>query len=197
MSDIFKEKFEATRKKLFGGDGNQIKRITSSDDNVFRLYDGKGFAEYFEGASGSVYKIKTIDEGITFARWNAYEKLSVMFNYDASLQQLMNNNKKSTDMMDSILLGDGKYNAKHLLHHLSSLTDGIESNANSKYSKAIYFCTIFIIREDEDETQWSMPIADEKIDDWIKKGYDVIDFLLLARSFSLAWVKQLKSEHLG
>lgn len=191
MSDIFKQKFEEAREKIFNGD--QIKRIKLSEQSG----DEFRFLEYFEGVSGKTYKIKTVDQGITFDRWNAYEKMSVMFNYDASLQQLMNNNQKSIDICDSIFLGDGKYNSKHLIHHLTSITDGFESNTKSKYSKAMYFCTIFIIREDEDETFWDMKIADEKIADWAKSGFDVIDFLLLARSFSLTWVKQLQSERLG
>lgn len=193
MADIFKEQFDKARSTYFEHD--QVKKLRLSD-----TVDADGlvsFAEHFKGASGKMYKVKTIDQGITIDRWNAYEKLSVMFQYDASLQQLMDNNQKSIDICDSIFLGDGKYSSKHLVQHLMSIGDGFKSNTESKYSKALLFCSIFIIREDEDERSWDLSIAHEKIEDWAKTGIDVMDFFLLARSFSLAWVKQFKSEHHG
>jgi len=191
MADIFKQQFDKARETYFGG--NQMETIKISEG------EGKDvkFAQHFKGKSGKVYKIKTIEDGVTIDRWNAYEKLAVMFQYNASLQQLMNNNQKSIDICDSIFLGDGKYSSKHLVQHLMSVADGFESTTESRHSKALLFCTIFIIREDEDERKWDLKIAHEKIEDWNNTGIDVMDFFFLARSFGLNWANQFKSERPG
>jgi len=191
MADVFKQQFDKAREAYFKGDQVKSIRLTKGEGNEFR------FAQHFKGKSGKVYKVKTIEEGITFDRWNAYEKLAIMFKYNASLQQLMDNNQKSIDICDSIFLGDGKYSSKHLVQHIMSIADGLKSTTESKYSKALLFCTIFIIREDEDETTWDLQIAHEKIEDWNAAGYDVMDFFFLSRNFGLNWGRQFRSDHPG
>ena len=191
MSDYFKKKFEEARDKYFKGD--QVKKIRLSNGDP----DDLRFVQFFEGKSGKVYKVKGPEEGITFDRWNAFQKLSVMFGYGASLQEITNSMQKSVDICDSIFLGNGKFNSSHLIHHLGSMVSGLEKGSSSKNSAALYLATIFIIAEDEDETKWSIQVADQKLDDWSNSGYDVIDFLLLARSFSERWAKQLRSERHG
>ncbi len=194
--DFFAQKFKEVQDQFFK-DGNEtvsIKKISGFVDEDKKTTD---FVPFFEGQSGHVYKIRTVDEGIPINRWNAYEKLSVMFGYNATLQQLHANNKKTEDILTDIICGNGKYTSKHLIQHTAQITKGIFETASDKFSKALYFCTIFIIRDDEDIKDWSKDMAEKKLEDWAESKIDVNDFFLLARSFSMAWQKQLKGEQNG
>lgn len=49
--------------------------------------------------------------------------------------------------------------------------------------RILLFCTLFIVREDEEFATWDEAFAELKIQDWIKSGIDMADFFLLAANF--------------
>lgn len=188
-NDFFAREFKEVQSKFFK-DGNETVSLKLSAT----INNDTKFLEYFKGKSGHVYKIRTVDQGVPINRWNAYEKMSVMFGYNATLEQLYANNKKTEDILADLICQNGKYTSKHLIQHTAQITNGLVETTNDKFSKALYFCTIFIIRDDEDIKDWDLEIARQKLEDWAQSKIDVNDFFLLARSFSMAWQKQLKGE---
>lgn len=160
-NDFFAQKFKENQDRFFK-DGNETVSIKKISDFIDEDKKTTGFVPFFEGKSGHVYKIRTVDEGIPINRWNAYEKMSIMFGYNATLQQLHANNKKTEDILADLICQNGKYTPKHLIQHTAQITNGIVETTNDKFSKALYFCTIFIIRDDEDIKDWDIKIAEQK-----------------------------------
>ena len=155
-----------------------------------------GLQRTFE-ANGNTYKIRSADEGVSILRWSAYEKLALMLGYNATLQQIHDNQKKAVDMLNKILLAAGggcQYTPIDVIQHLQAQTESLKKFAVERYNKAMLLCTIFIVKDSEDLHQWNQAEAQEKIEDWIAEGLDVADFFLLARIFSPQWNNLLKEE---
>lgn len=154
-----------------------------------------GFAPFFD-ANKKKYKIRSVAEGIPPLRWAAYEKLSTMFGYDATYQKLTDNLLKGKKLINEIFLAKGECNHSiiDVLQHYDSVLSGMIGFTNSRVSKGLYLCTVFIVREGEDIKEWDKDLAEEKIDDWIEEGFDVADFFTLAAHFTPAWLKRITKE---
>lgn len=150
--------------------------------------DSGGFAPYFE-ANGRKYKIRSASEGIPIKRWTAYEKLNLMFGYNATIDKLYQNQQLTKGMLNDILLqrAESSYSVIDVIQHQDSILAGLIDFSKARVNKAFYLCTIFIVQEGEDIHNWDSDLAEQKIDDWIKEGFDSTDFFLLARIFSPQW----------
>ena len=157
--------------------------------------DSGGFAPYFE-ANGRKYKIRSASEGIPIKRWTAYEKLNLMFGYNATIDKLYQNQQLTKGMLNDILLqrAESQYSVIDVIQHQDSILAGLIDFSKSRVNKAFYLCTIFIVQEGEDIHNWDSDLAEQKIDDWIKEGFDSTDFFLLARIFSPQWNKIITGE---
>jgi len=157
--------------------------------------DSGGFAPYFE-ANGRKYKIRSASEGIPIKRWTAYEKLNLMFGYNATIDKLYQNQQLTKGMLNDILLqrAESSYSVIDVIQHQDSILAGLIDFSKSRVNKAFYLCTIFIVQEGEDIHNWDSDLAEQKIDDWIKEGFDSTDFFLLARIFSPQWNKIITGE---
>jgi hypothetical protein len=150
---------------------------------------------YFE-ANGQKYKIRSASEGIPIKRWTAYEKLNLMFGYNATLNQLYSNQKKVGDMLNDILLkkDSSSFNVMDVVKHQDSMLEGLKETSKARFSKGFYLCTIFIVRADENINDWDAEFAEQKIEDWTSEGYDSADFFQLARIFSPQLLKIMLEE---
>jgi hypothetical protein len=62
--------------------------------------------------------------------------------------------------------------------------DSFKGKYTSRYPAALYICTLFIVRENEDLSDWDFDLANEKIDDWVAENLAVVDFFGLALASS-------------
>lgn len=149
-------------------------------DNIKKLpRDGGKIARHFE-ANGIRYTIRTADEGTTIERWSQYEKMSLVVGYDANFQAMYQNLTQAMELCNGVVTKENNFT--DLVMHLNAMQEGVVSAANSRYNQAMYLCSLFIVRDDEDLTTWSEAEAEAKIADWNAEGYDVQDFLWLALS---------------
>ena len=77
---------------------------------------------------------------------------------------------------------------------LDAIKVGLFNKNKYKYSKALYLCCLFIVREGEDVTKFDLDYCKEKIDDWNSEGFIASDFFLLAARKLSNLYKMLKEE---
>ena len=146
-----------------------IKRLPRRDDGSIK--------STFE-ANEVTYTIKTADEGVSIARFNEYQKMAGMLGFGATFQKLYENHQKSIKLANGVVSGENTFT--DLVLHLNAINEGILEASEERNSIALYICTLFIVREGEDLTSWSMELARDKIDDWNREGYHAEDFFFLA-----------------
>lgn len=146
-----------------------IKRLPRRDDGTLK--------STFE-ANGVKYTIRTADEGVSIHRFNEYQKMSGMLGFATTFQKMYDNHQKSIKLANGVV--SGKNTFTDLVLHLNAMQEGILQASEERNSLALYICTLFIIREGEDVTTWSMEQARDKIDDWNREGYHAEDFFFLA-----------------
>jgi len=148
-----------------------IKRLPRRDDGSIK--------STFE-ANDVKYTIRTADEGISISRFNEYQKFAGMLGYNATFQKMYENNQKAIKLANGVVSGDNTFT--DLVLHLNAINEGVLQASEERNSIALYICTLFIVREGEDLTTWSMELAKDKIDDWNREGYHAEDFFFLALS---------------
>ena len=167
--------------------------MASFNDEKIKLLprdeNGK-IARFFE-ANGVQYKVSEFENGLPIDRYSAYEKWALMFTYNATPAELIANQRKTGEMLNRIMAGDKTINVLDVMAHQKSMVDGIITLANQKYTRAMWLCSIFILRDGEDARTWSSNVAEQKINDWIKEGYSVSDFFRLAQTISMQYSKNL------
>jgi hypothetical protein len=142
--------------------------------------DAKGRIKDRFQANGIEYMIITADQGISIERFKVWQQLSLVVGFDANFQKMLQNLTKAQELANGVVTKDNTFT--DLVMHLNAMKEGIVSKSEENYSYAMYLCTLFIVDKDEDLTTWSHQIADKKIENWNKEGYDVQDFLKLAVS---------------
>jgi len=58
--------------------------------------------------------------------------------------------------------------------------DSMKDDDYKRLPKAYFLCTLFIIKEGEDLSEWSPDLAHEKIEDWTKENLNPFDFFAIA-----------------
>jgi len=129
-------------------------------------------------ANGKKYTIRSSEEGIGIYRFSELQKMGLVIGYNATFQQFDDN----LLAIENLQLSDEPSASikKKTMLHTQAMREGIVKVAKTRYQKAFYMCTLFIVREGEDETQFNSDEAQSKIDDWNTEGYDAGDFLALA-----------------
>lgn len=146
-----------------------IKRLPRRDDGTYK-------AEF--EANGVKYRIRTADEGVSIARFNEYQKMAGMMGFGATFQKLYENHQKAIKLANGVVSKENTFT--DLVLHLNAIQEGILKASEERNSIALYICSLFIVREGEDLTTWSMELARDKIDDWNREGYHAEDFFFLA-----------------
>ena len=135
-------------------------------------------------ANGKKYLVQ---EKISVARYELYEKFGVEATFGTSLVELFHNLNKVFELLNK----SQPANAASLLHNvliqLAAAADG------KKMQSALKFCTLFITTEQEDLTTWSEELAAEKLADWNTEGYEAFSFFVLAASLVEGYKSALKT----
>ena len=146
-------------------------------------------------ANDQKYIILTGEEALGVNRWSAYEKLQSMLGFNTSIQSLVNQIHEIEQDLTKVM--QGKSVLLQVVKRVSQLKDAIKGDIEGRFSKALYICTLFIIREGEDISKWSMSDAESKIDDWANEAIAINDFLTLAlrycANFTTLWIKNTVS----
>ena len=131
-------------------------------------------------ANGKKYIIRSATEGFSIERFNEYQILSLAVGFGATFQQMIEQLNTAISLANSAAVGKSTF--IDLVLQLDAMKQGIVSAGNQRNTMALALCTLFIVTDDGDLTTWSEELANEKIADWNKEGYDAADFLLLALS---------------
>jgi len=129
-------------------------------------------------ANGREYIIRTAEEGTTIERYSAMQKMSAVLGLSATFENLIGHFDELTDCANSLVTKEPRLN--ELFIRINNLKRGVLETSQTRYDMGLYYCTLFIVQEDEDMTTWVKAEQEEKIKDWNEEGYDVHDFLALA-----------------
>jgi len=131
-------------------------------------------------ANGVRYYIASGEDGISIHRFNEWQRLSAMVGWGAKFDKIYQNLHKVEELVDGFARSDNGLRDVYL--HIEAMKEGIIAASEDRDMLALFQCTLFINRRDEDVTKWDMETARQKIDDWNREGYDVADFFSLAIS---------------
>lgn len=138
----------------------------------------KGKSEFV--ANGHRYTIRKPGEAFTIERWNAYEKLSILYRFKNTPESVKEALQECHKTLNSLVIGaNPQKTVLDVVYTLTSIIDAI----NERKSSASYYlqiCTLFIVRDGENLAEWNEGMAEEKINDWQSEGLLMQDFFGLA-----------------
>jgi hypothetical protein len=174
MSDVLKDKFEET-----------LKKIGVINKPISLIEDGNLKTEFV--ANGNKYAILPPDKVFNIGRQVAYHNIQTAFALNQTPTQIKQRFNKNLQTVIKLMEAKGADWTKLMETFLRDSLNNIDSfkgEFTSKYPMAYYLCTLFFIKEGEDLKEWSFELADAKIDDWIKENINALDFFSIARVFS-------------
>ena len=137
--------------------------------------DEKGnFARTFPGANGSVYTIRSQEEGIGINRYCRLLNMSSVWGLQADLGSQLGAWKKAVDSVDRAIIGKASFG--EFFGVAQSAVDGINRAGKTNYTYAFWVACLFITREGENITQFIEADQEAKIADWAAAGYHEQDF---------------------
>lgn len=146
--------------------------------------DEKGHVERLFNANGRKYIILDANDVMGVKRLNLYTKFRTMMAFNLeNFQQLFDTIKDMENQVGKMIMGDGA-SATGLAANIKTLKDSLMDFSEAKYNVSMLLCTLFIVTETEDLTDFNLSQAESKISDWEKEGYNSQDFFGLALNFS-------------
>lgn len=171
MKDDIKERLDKTQELIKGV--KPTKRI---------IHEEKLLREFY--ANGTKYYIRPIEEIWTVERMTAYQNINTIFALAKTPLEIVEAFQKYKKIIIDMMTVETKAKATDkLIQHTYNMIDSVYNNVN-RYPQALYICSLFVIRENEDVSKWSFELADEKINDWAMENYNMSDFLALALAHS-------------
>jgi len=122
-------------------------------------------------ANGTRYLVKG---SLSLERYRWYEKYEVSFGFARKFKDIVKELDKSIDLAN-------KGKGLEAWNIIFNLKESIGKNRlDDHWDNGKYMCALFIVTENEDLTEWDEQIANKKINDWNKEGYENDDFFRLA-----------------
>jgi len=135
-------------------------------------------------ANGVEYFIKS---SLSVERYRQFEKYQVTFGFAREFKQIYDLLVQSVDLANK---GKG-LEAWNIVFNLKEQIG--KNNLDNRHHNGMYICALFIVTETEDLTTWDEHIADVKITNWNKEGYDVNSFFRLAANLVTGYIDCLDS----
>jgi hypothetical protein len=183
-----KEKAIREALKFIGhGAGDWYDGLTIKDP--MRLVDEKtGFVKRLFETKKHKYTIRMPEDGIGLKRFGVLKKAMSVVGNDATFPDQL---AALADLKKCVLrMIEGDQEARwDMLQQVVNMDAGIKKTVRN-FDYSVQACTTFIIREDEDLTDYDNDIAAEKVEDWEEFGIHEQDFFFLA----LLWVGKLSNE---
>ncbi len=130
-------------------------------------------------ANGKNYTIRTRAEGIGIYRTSQFLKMELLVGAGMDQPQLVAALKDVQAEVNKFGNGKGDFLQTALM--LKALLDQVYAINKSRFAINFFFCSLFIVRDDEDLTKWTLEDQEEKISDW-NAEYNENDFLELGES---------------
>jgi hypothetical protein len=121
-------------------------------------------------ANGVTYLVKP---SLSVERFRWFEKYQVNFGFARDFKGIYDMLSKSVNLAD-------KGKGLEAWNIIFNLKEEVGKNLDNRSHTAMYICALFIVTADEDLTVWDESIAETKIANWNKEGYDVNNFFRLA-----------------
>lgn len=141
-------------------------------------------------ANGTKYTVCAPSEVFNFERQIAYQQIETALALNQTPQQIASAFAKLYSNQIRLMGNTGAEwarlqdeNLRDCLNYVDAIKGDTKDSrfANLKrVPKALYLCTLFIVKEGEDLSTWSPKLAHEKIDDWIQENLNPFDFFSLA-----------------
>lgn len=170
MADKMKENFVTTAEKFKAQ--NLPKRIVK---------DGSFLTSFM--ANGYRYQIMMPEEIFNIGRQTAYNNIKLAFDACQTVTEIKQRFVDIKHCYLGLVHAEGQEKARLtdlLLKTIWNAEDSFKGEFTSKYPAALYLCTLFVIKEDEDLSKWSWDLANQKINDWDIENISCYDFFLLA-----------------
>ena len=115
-----------------------------------------------------------------------FEKYQVTFGFAREFKQIYDMLKKSVDLANK---GKG-LEAWNIVFNL--MEEVGKNDLDNRHHNGMFICALFIVEENEDITMWDEQIANKKIDNWNKEGYDVNSFFRIAANLVNGYIESLE-----
>ncbi len=140
-------------------------------------------------ANGNNYIILNERQSFTVDRFKTHLMLEQMFAHAKSLEHMVKDANISRDLVNKVWRGDANFTT--LATHIESIAKNYFEDNLYRDHISLYLCSLFIVREGSDLTNWSIDEATEWIKDWVTEGLYAPDFFTLAIMFSPSYTKIL------
>jgi len=127
-----------------------------------------------------------IQDTLSVERYRWFEKYQVTFGFAREFKQIYDMLVKSIDLANK---GKG-LEAWNIVFNLKEEIG--KNNLDNRHHNGMYICALFIVEENEDVTVWNEQIADKKITNWNKEGYDVNSFFRIAANLVNGYIDTLE-----
>jgi hypothetical protein len=129
-------------------------------------------------ANGIKYTVKNT---LTLARFVEFEKLQNHYGFGLSFSDMY----KRLGEIETLFNGGKSVEA---FANFYNLKEGIAYRLEDRTHPVLLLCSLFLVTEDEDLTQWNEGEQKIKIDNWNKEGYDTNDFFQLASNLVAGFI---------
>ena len=174
--DIMKENFDKTKKII------EVQNLPK------RLFIDGNFKTEFE-ANGNKYKVMQPEVCFNIDKQVAYQNITIAFQANQTVTDIKLRFGHSKNNLIRLFSEDDKKKrdeiTETLLRDALNNFDSFKGEFTSRYPAALYLCTLFVIRDNEDlQEPWTWDSANKKIEDWSKENLSFFDFFVLALSSS-------------
>ena len=122
-------------------------------------------------ANGKKY---IVSNSISVERFKEYEKLEPKLTFGIGFDDLIKNVKKAYEYVNQQKFADSAV----VLHNIMAGIKDIENP--TRIHPALAMCTLVINVEGEESARYTTAMVEQKVDDWMAEGLDMLDFFLLA-----------------
>lgn len=160
-------------------DGKTIKHLPRDESGKIK--------RVFE-ANGNKYKILNSDSIMSPKKYALFTKMTAAFGFNMGFEGLL----KHFDDQDRLILDISPQDSltkRAALFQNKAIKERVIESIESRYDSILAFCTLFIVREGEDTTEYDEDLANEKMEDWQKEGIAMSNFFFVSASITPAFIE--------
>lgn len=128
--------------------------------------------DWFE-ANGKKYFIRNT---MNIERYSHFEKIQNHFAFGLTFKQIHERLQNSINLAN-------KGKGVEAWNVIFNLMEGVAYRLEDRVHPALMICSLFMVTDDEDLTQWDEQLAKSKTEDWKAEGIDIQDFFQFASNF--------------
>ena len=145
-------------------------------------------------ANGNNYIFLNERQSFTVDRFRTHLMMEQMFAHAKSIDSMVSDSKKTVQLVNDFVKGKALFT--ELANHVEGLRKNYFEDNLYRDHISMYMCTLFIVKEGADLTDWNIEEASRWIEDWVKEGLYAPDFFTLALMYSPSYMKVLRDHML-